>query len=173
MKPEIQAKLQKIKKVSSVFRAICKVMMVVIPLLGIGCVMGLVLGTGPVYSDDASFSAVGLSLGTRLLLGLVVAMTFCTVFKGYFHLHLLFGNYSRGDIFTRESVGQLRKFGIACLLWGVMRFLFKLTVAISAHPAKDFYFGHADSFIIGIIIIVIAWFMDMAVDLQEENELTI
>ena len=31
----------------------------------------------------------------------------------------------------------------------------------------------ADSFFIGIVLIVIAWFMDMAVDLREENELTI
>jgi hypothetical protein len=33
--------------------------------------------------------------------------------------------------------------------------------------------AHFDAFGIGAIIIVIAWFMDMAVDLREENELTI
>jgi hypothetical protein len=77
-----------------------------------------------------------------------------------------------GLIFTRESVSQFRQFGIACLLWGVMNFLWRLSLALSVHPSKSFR-GHTDSFVIGIIIIVIAWFMDMAVDLREENELTI
>ncbi len=67
---------------------------------------------------------------------------------------------------------QLRQFGIACLLWGVMSFLWVLSLAISTHPARSFQ-GHVDAFGIGAIIIVIAWFMDMAVDLREENELTI
>ncbi|MGB9407160.1 MAG: DUF2975 domain-containing protein [Terracidiphilus sp.] len=94
------------------------------------------------------------------------------MFKCFYHLHQLFGNYSRGEIFTRESVGQLRQFGIACLLWGVMNFFWVLSLALSAHPAKTFQ-AHFDSFAIGAIIIVIAWFMDMAVELREENELTI
>ena len=71
-----------------------------------------------------------------------------------------------------ESFGQLRQFGIACLLWGVMNFLWGSSLALSSHPAKTFR-GHVDSFGIGAIIILIAWFMGMAVDLREENELTI
>jgi hypothetical protein len=53
-----------------------------------------------------------------------------------------------------------------------MNFLWVLSLALSAHPASTFQ-GHADSLAIGTIIIVIAWFMDMAVDLREENDLTI
>jgi hypothetical protein len=53
-----------------------------------------------------------------------------------------------------------------------MGFLWISSLALSVHPAKTFQ-GHADSLGIGIVIIVIAWFMDMAVDLREENELTI
>ena len=67
--------------------------------------------------------------------------------------------------------GQLCQFGIACLLWGVMNFLWGLSLALSSRPAKTFQ-GHADSFGIGAIILI-AWFMDMAVDLREDNELTI
>ena len=39
---------------------------------------------------------------------------------------------------------------------------------IHAEDAKTFQ-GHADSLAIGTIIIVIAWFMGMAVDLREEK----
>jgi hypothetical protein len=118
------------------------------------------------------FQTGQLALGHRLILGVVTAVTFGTLFKCFYHLHRLFGNYASGEIFTRESVGQLRQFGIACLLWGVMNFLWVLSLATSTHPSQTFVY-HADSFAIGVIIIVIAWFMEIAVDLQEENELTI
>jgi UDP-N-acetylmuramyl pentapeptide phosphotransferase/UDP-N-acetylglucosamine-1-phosphate transferase len=53
-----------------------------------------------------------------------------------------------------------------------MSFLWLLSLAISMHPAKTFR-GNGDALAIGAVIIVIAWFMDMAVDLREENDLTI
>lgn len=172
MRSEIQAKLQKIKKVSIIFRVICTGLMVLIALVGLSCVVCMAFGVGGVNYDNMIFQTAGLTLGHRLVLGAVTALTFGTLFKCVYHLYRLFGNDSHGEIFTRESVRQLRQFGIACLLWGVMNFLWGVSLATSAHPAKSFH-GHADSFVIGAIIILIAWFMDMAVDLREENELTI
>ena len=172
MRPEIQAKLQKIKKVSIIFRVICVVVMALIALIGLSCIVCVAFGVGGVNYDNVIFQTAGLTLGHRLLLGAVTALTFGILFKCVYHLHRLFGNYSHGEIFTRESVRQLRQFGIACLLWGAMNFLWLVSLAISMHPAKSFH-GHADSFVIGAVIILIAWFMDMAVDLHEENELTI
>ena len=172
MRPEIQAKLQQIKNVSICFRVICKVLLVLIAFTGLGCVASVIFGVGGIHYDNAIFGTVGLSLGHRLVLGVVTALAWAVLFKCFYHLHQLFGNYSRGEIFTRESVGHLRQFGIACLLWGVMGFLWIVSLAVAVHPAKTFH-GHADSFFIGAVIIVIAWFMDMAVDLREENELTI
>jgi hypothetical protein len=172
MRPEIQAKLQKIKKVSIILRVICKGLLALITLVGLSCVVCVAFGVGGINYDNMIFRTTELTLGHRLVLGAMTALTFGVLFKCFYHLYRLFGNYSRGKIFTRESVGQLRQFGIACLLWGVMSFLWGLSLALSAHPAKTFQ-GHADSFGIGAIIIVIAWFMDMAVDLREENELTI
>lgn len=172
MRSEIQAKLQKIKKVSIIFRVICTGLMALIALVGLSCVVCVAFGVGGVNYDNMIFQTAGLTLTHRLVLGAVTALTFGTLFKCVYHLHRLFGNYSRGEVFTRESVRQLRQFGIACLLWGVMNFLWGVSLATSAYPAKSFH-GHADSFVIGAIIILIAWFMDMAVDLREENELTI
>jgi len=172
MKPEIQAKLQKIKKVSRIFRMICKVLLVVIAVVSVICVVCVANGAGGINVDNMIFSTAELPLSLRLILGAVTAVMFGTLFKCVYHLHLLFENYSRGEVFTKESVGQLRKFGVACLLWGVMSFLWVLSLALTANPMKSFQ-AHFDSFVIGAIIIVIAWFMDIAVDLREENDLTI
>ncbi|MHB8388755.1 MAG: DUF2975 domain-containing protein [Acidobacteriaceae bacterium] len=172
MRPEVQAKLQKIKKVSTLLRAICKVLLALITFTGLGAVVSVIFGVGGINYNNVIFETAGLPIGHRLFLGVVTALAFGVLFKCVYHLHRLFGNYSRGEIFTRESVGQLRQFGIACLLWGVVGFLWISSLAISSHPSKTFQ-GHADSLGIGVVIIVIAWFMDMAVDLREENDLTI
>ena len=172
MRPDIQARLQRIEKVSIILRVICKGLLAVIALLGLSAVVSVAFGVGGISYDNILFRTAELTLGHRIVLGAVTALTFAFLFKSFYHLHRLFGNYSSGEIFTRKSVGQLRQFGIACLLWGAMSFLWGLSLAISMNPAKSFQ-GHADSFTFGAIIIVIAWFMDMAVDLHEENELTI
>lgn len=172
MRPEIQAKVEKIKKVSTILRAICEGMMVLVTLIGLVCVVFVTGGVGGVNYDNIIFRTAELPLGHRLLLGALTAVTWAILFKCFYHLHRLFGNYSRREIFTRESASQLRQFGIACVLWGVMGFLWVLSLAISTRPTQTFQ-GHSDSIGIGAMIIVIAWLMDIAADLREENELTI
>jgi hypothetical protein len=172
MQTKIQKKLQKVKKASTILRAICTGLLVLIAFVGISSVVCLAFGVGGVNYNNMIVGTAGLTLGHRLILGAVCALALGALFKCFYHLRGLFGNYSRGEIFTRESVGQLRRFGIACLLWGVMSFVWGLSLAMSEHPSKSFQ-AHFDSLGIGAVIIVIAWFMDMAVELREENELTI
>ena len=176
MPTEIQTKLQKIKKASIVFRVLCTGLMVVTSLLGLICIACMAIGIGGINYDSTSFQsfqAADLTPGHRILLIAMVALTWTVLFKCFYHLRRLFGNYSNGEIFTRDLVGQLRQFGIACLLWGVINFLWGvLWVSLLPHGPKSFH-GHFDSFGFGAILIVISWFMDMAVDLREENELTI
>ncbi len=172
MRTEVQAKLKKIREYSIILRVICIGLMTLIALMGVSCVVSVAFGIGGINYSDNIFQTAGLTLGHRLILSAVTALTFAALFKCFYHLRRLFGDYSRGEVFTQKSVGQLRQFGIACLLWGVMKFLWGISLALSVHPAKSFH-GHGDSLVIGIIIVVIAWFMDMAVDLREENELTI
>jgi len=94
-------------------------------------------------------------------------------FTCIFALHQLFGNYSHADIFTRGSVHYLRLVGIACVLWGIMKILWVgLSRALSSHPLSSVQVS-AEIIPIGIIVLIVAWFMDMATDLQEENELTV
>jgi len=172
MRAEIQKKVQKIKRVSTALRAMCTGLWALIALMGVTEVVCVSFGIGGVNFDNTFFSNAGLPLGRRLILGAVSALAFGALLKCFHHLRLLFENYTRGEIFTRESVGQLRQFGIACLLWGVMSFVWSLSLALLVNPAWTFE-GRFDSLAIGAVIIAIAWFMDMAVELREENELTI
>jgi hypothetical protein len=172
MRPDNSKKLRKIRKVSIVFGAISVVLSAVVAFLGLAAVVCVVFGVGGINYEGGLVQTGGLSLGHRLILGAVTGVAWAALFKCFYHLWRLFGNYSRGEIFTRESVGQLRLSGIACLLWGVLSFLWLLSLAASVHPTKSFQ-GHFESFSIGAVLIVIARFMDMAVDLREENELTI
>ena len=172
MRTESQAKLTKIKKVSTVLRMICKGIMVAVALVGLACVVCVTFGVGAVVYDNIAFRTAGLALGHRLLLGTITALAFAALLKCFFHLHQLFGDYSHGNIFTRDSVAQLRQFGVACLLWGCLDIAWGVSLALSVHPRMSLH-GTSDSLVIGPTLIIIAWFMDMAVDLREENELTI
>jgi hypothetical protein len=173
MPTEIQMKLRKIEKASTVFRVICDGVLALITVIGLAAVTCVTLGVGGINFDGGkAISTANSTLGHRLILGLVTAVAWAVLVKCFYHLRRLFRMYSRGDVFARESVNQLRQFGIACLLWGVLGFVWRMSLAIAVHPAQTFQ-AHTGSFAIGIFAIVIAWFMDMAVDLREENELTI
>jgi hypothetical protein len=172
MQTEIQTKLRKIRKVSTILRAMCTGLLALVAFVAVGSVVDLTFGIGGVNYDKMILRTAGLSLGHRLALGAVSILTFGALFKCFYHLRRLFANYSRGEVFTREAVSQVRQFGIACLLWGVTNFVWISALALSMRPTAVFE-GHFDSLSIGAVIIVIAWFMDMAVELREENELTI
>jgi Protein of unknown function (DUF2975) len=169
---EHAAKLRKIERTSAVARKICDVLLTFIAVIGIGTVVVVVFAFGAVNLGSGIFRTAGLGLGHRLVLGAITAATWGMLFKGFFHLRRLFSDFMRGEIFTRHAVRQLRWFGIARVLWGALNFVWMLSLALSTYPARSFP-GNGQGIGVGIAIIVIAWFMDMAVDLREENELTI
>jgi hypothetical protein len=172
MQTKIQMKLQKIKTASRLLRAICTGLLALIAFVGVSCVICLGFGVGGVNYDNMIFGTAGVTIGHRVILAMAGALAMGALFLCFYYLRRLFGNYSRGEIFTRESVAQLQRFGIACLLWGVMNFFWGVSLATSTNPATPFH-AHFDSLGIGVVIIVIAWFMEMAVEMGEENELTI
>lgn len=172
MATEMQMKLRRIERVSTVFRVICDGLLALATLIGLSAVICVTFGVGGINFDGHKFSTAGLTFIHRLILGFVTAAVWAILFKCFYHLRRLFRMYSRGEVFARESVNQLRQFGFASLLWGVMGFVWRVSLALSTHPTQTVSFS-GESFAIGIVVVVIAWFMDMAVDLREENELTI
>ena len=171
MRPEIQARLQRIEKVSTTLRIICKALLALIALLGFSCVVIVAFGVGHISYGSTVFQTGELTLGHRIILGAVTALTFGFLFKSFYHLHRLFGNYS-SQRYHSELCRPAPSVWHSLSAVGSHELPLGLIARLSTNPAKSFQ-GHADSFTFGAIVIVIAWFMDMAVDLREENELTI
>ena len=148
--------------------------MVTIPLGFLAGAIALVINRGgTVRYFDVGFSIGDLTLRSRCILLTVMALTCGILFKCFFHLHQLLGNYSRAEIFTAGSARLIRQLGITCMLWGFLNFLWGfMPLALSARPPKSFE-GNLDFVGIGVIILVNSWFMEMAVELHEENELTV
>jgi hypothetical protein len=174
MRPENEVKLRKIRRISSLLRWVCKGLLALI-------VIGFVMATvallanrgGSVGYFDVWFRIGDLGPGGRMLLLAMGAVTSAVWVWCIYQLHQLFGCYSQGQIFTRAAVSHLRQMGFACVLWGVMKVLWVgLAHALSMQPMAPVQVS-AEIIPVGIIVIVVAWFMDMAVDLQEENELTV
>ncbi len=164
MRAENEVRLRKIRWVSRVLLVICKVILgLYVLVLGIFVLMfcmwwGVPDGFG---SGGARFVAVGL---LAVLAGLL--------FKCGYHLYRLLVNYSRGEIFTTGSAEQIRQWGIACVLGGAVKFgcAFVPLAVLKEHTEPGQGLG---SVVNGLIIMAISWFMAMAAEMKEENELTV
>src|ERR1700680_3416379 len=94
MRPEIQERVHKIKKVSRIFRAICRVLLLFVAGAGIAAVVAVVSGKSGINYESITFQTASLSLSRRLILGALTAATWLVLFKGFYHLQHLFGTYS-------------------------------------------------------------------------------
>ena len=182
MLPENEARLRKIKWISGILRAMCKVFLVL-------CVLGFLLrmfvlvssggpipggGHGIIWEgyNGVAFNVYDLTGRERVVAGILFALTWGVVFKCGYHLHRLLGYYSRGEVFSMESAGQIRQWGIACVLWGVLKFGWLLVPFLIANASRKP--GDGLSLIVnGLIIVAISWFMEMAAEMREEHELTV
>ena len=182
MRPENEARLRKIKKISGILRGMCKAFLVL-------CVLGflvltwiLVISRSPIpggghgiirvgYSG-VDFNVYDLTDRNRVVVGILCALTLGIIFNCGYQLHRLLDNYSRGEVFTAESAGQIRKWGIACVLWGLVKLGWRLVPLVIANANKKP--GEGLSLVVnGLIIVAISWFMEMAAEMREEQDLTV
>jgi uncharacterized membrane protein YeiB len=201
MRPETEKKLKKIKRISKFLRAICKVLLALVTCGFLVAMVAILGGQGTLTFDDSHtlqmhdllhahagggtltssddsahvpIRLASLMAPARLLLAVSVALMMAVNFKVLYHLHRLFSNYGRGEIFTTESVSQIRQLGITALLWAGVTFLWCFTsIALTQSHFPSSVQVHSDSLAIGAVIIVISWFMEMAAEMCEENELTV
>jgi hypothetical protein len=189
MTPETQARLERVRKSSSSLSTVFNVLAAITAIAGIAGVALIVFSR----SDDATFS-VGYVLFrgqdvtglVRILAGIGLVLTVSLILKLLHHLSALFGCYARGEIFTSATVHQFRQVGISLFLL-IAVWLYRLisSVILTAVNAQPTLAEVADNDIgldvsnplgpalIGIMIIVISWVMDVGRELREEQDLTV
>jgi hypothetical protein len=176
----------------------CKLLLALVTCGALVTVGVILAGRGSLslFENTVHLQLSPLTFPVRLALAVLAALMMSVFLKGIYHLHRLFGNYGRGDIFTADSAAQIRQLGITNLLWFGVQLLWGVAVvAISrgsplmspaftfndglgvfsisqGSPATSFQF-HSDALVVGVVIIAISWFMEMAAEMREENELTV
>lgn len=123
-----------------------------------------------------------LSLWSRGL-GFVVSMIPATVdMVVLWYLIKLFSLYARGDVFTATNVRYIRRVGVAMLIGQALNPFYQslLTIAITLGNPKGQRMislgigsSNLSEIVTAIMIIVVAWIMDEARKLQEEQALVI
>jgi hypothetical protein len=172
MRPENETRLKKIKRVSNVLRVICKVAWALVACIFLAAVIAILIGQGTISFYDNYVRLAPLSVSARLSLAVVTSLSMAVLINGFYHLNRLLGSYGRGDIFTTESAGHIKQLGVTTLLWYGANLLWAFTAVTTAQTPISLQF-HSDCLVTGTIIIVISWFMEMAAEMREENELTI
>ena len=103
--------------------SICKVFF--IPPVVIFCLtLWAMYFGGAIGVDGYQFYGHQLSGSYRLLVFVYFTVRSGAMFLFVYYLHCLLGNYSRNEIFTSSSASLIRRWGFACILWGIMKFLF-------------------------------------------------
>jgi hypothetical protein len=172
--PVLEAKVRRIEKLSGRLRAACTGLMVIVSMGFLAIMIALCVRRPNSLSLDSGVYAVSdWGLRSRSVVGFLLLATAAVVLYGLGQLRRLFDNYSRGEIFTRDSARCIRGFGISCLLLGVVEVAWDFVPAvISEHPPHTFAVNFHSLFV-GAVIVVLSWFAEMAAGLKEENELTI
>lgn len=174
MNTDTETKLRRIKRASLVLRAVCTGLSIAVVVLAVAGTVSVLAGRATSVSYYAqSFDLAGLGPGLRLTVSALGLATAAVFLKALYHLRRLASNYARREIFTGDSVRQIRQFGVSCILWGVVKIVWAfLPLMISANPPPATSVT-IDSILIGAVIVGISWFAEMATALREENDLTI
>jgi hypothetical protein len=180
MRPESEGRLAKIRKISWVLRAICTLFMLV-------CLGGFIhFMTGPFFRhgpywgigtlwqsyNGIEFKVYSLTARERIIAAISLSLTYGLAFFCGLQLFRLLGFYSRGEIFTADSARQLRLWGLACVAWGIVKFgwfFLPLTIADSRRYQEI----DLSTVFVGLGVVALSWIMEMAVEIREENELTV
>jgi hypothetical protein len=144
--PKTNARLNRIKKVSYLFRIICLT----------ASALGLIWTLTAIYSCLMNPTLEGfLYFGFKFT---------CTM--GSWNAYKLFYQYSCGYLFDPKSIRSIRWIGYSCILLGLQT---PLSSAVAHFGLRDPFFA----IFAGSMIVFIAWIMDEGRKIHEEQELTV
>jgi NADH:ubiquinone oxidoreductase subunit 5 (subunit L)/multisubunit Na+/H+ antiporter MnhA subunit len=185
METPVQAQVRKVRRFSRYARAFCTLTFV---FLGLAVLLLLVsVFIGGHNGVKVGFGAYDMrtdqltTFGMKAWAIVVVAVIFGLLFKGLYHLRALFGKFIDGEIFTKETVRQIRNIGwvmlamplAVCLMslisWGLLKAGFVDAASVSPRT-MGLTPGALGSFIPPALILLASWVMDVGRQTQEEAE---
>jgi hypothetical protein len=164
--PGAGARLNRIQKVSGIFRTIFFIVAILCTVAG--CFLIIALLTIGTHKITFAFSA-----------GVEFACAACAWF-----CYKLFNLYSQSILFNPQAIGYIRRIGCIYFLIAVVSFLAQTVTAIQLGKIaflpqpnhvelSDLLMKFAISSFPAFLIIFVAWIMDEGRKIQEEQELTV
>jgi hypothetical protein len=171
--------LSRIRRISRLMQRICTAAIVLIPLTVAG-MWATFEYWGPTHPELGSIPEVPetLTLTARLLAAAIGLLQASIAVFAVWRLRQLFALYAEGAIFTAENTRCLRHFAAAVCVFAVAKPITGalLSVALTmnnppGHRQLAISFGSAEltTLFIGFVFLVIAWIMDEARSLAEEQ----
>jgi hypothetical protein len=178
--PSAETRLAKVRRLSRFGNAACIVLMIATSLGLCFVIWGAFtfpdatcdFGAGPL-------PCASLTIGARALTFGLLAAGAALFLKAMYHLMQLFNNYARGEIFTRESVTQIRRIGTTLFVLGAFQIAVLVATLALLSARQIAWPDHRPipvpfvAFVAGGLIMLISWVMEIGTDLREENELTV
>ena len=181
MNPRTEARLEKVKRTSRSARRACFLLMIFVPLMAtvmaastVGLPETMTCDVNGMRRPCSDLPPQVLAFAHVALVG-VVALVLVALHR----FARLFGNYARGEIFTRASVRELRLVGYVAVANAVFQgVLFIVALALTVNGAvespaslgSDVPWG---PILLAGFILLLSWVMDVGAEIREENELTV
>jgi hypothetical protein len=189
MQPRTEARLEKVKRTSRSARRACFWMMVFVSLAA--AVTAAARLTLPEAAEVPAGWAWTCEVGglrgpcnevappvmTVFLVALFGGVTL--TLTALYRLARLFGNYARGEIFTRDSVGEIRWIGYVLAAGAVLQLLlFVVVLTLRADgggewPIELRFDLPIVPVLVASLVMLLSWVMDVGAEIREENELTV
>jgi hypothetical protein len=192
MSPESQEKLEKVMKYSASLRQLCRLLSVVLAMAGfVSLIMILTINDSQQVTRSIDFNGViyagaEITVLVRIVISFGLLLAVAIALKVLYHLARLFGHYANGEIFTSDSVKQIRETGKA-LFYVLFAWLYALianfllgtnAASISGTEVETATWelrlsGPFTLVIAGTIIVMVSWIMDVGRELREDQDLTV
>jgi small-conductance mechanosensitive channel len=173
MNSSTEIQIRKIERVSRFLRAVCTALFIPIVVFGLFAIVSILAGwTAHIRFDGRTFVPSELAWPARVILATAVLAAAAVSAKSLHHLRQLMGNYARREIFTLDSARHIRQFGITCVLWGVVKLGWAFLPLLVTQVQQTVNLT-GDTIVIGLVIVGLSWFAELASALREENDLTV
>ena len=184
MNPRTEARLEKVKRTSASARRACFLLMVLVVLMtGVMALttVGLPESMTCKGAEVSSVPRPCSDLAPQVVAFAYVALVgvVALVLAALYRFARLFGNYARGEIFTRASVRELQWVGYIAVAHAAFQgVLFIAALVLAANGAvespaslgSDVPFG---PILVAVLVLLLSWIMDVGAEIREENELTV